>query len=135
MTDPRTRKLESAASASEEAERFFARYRATLVRVSGPGAGSEHTIDRDAVTIGRGEECDIVVEDPSVSRAHAAIERFGEGFRLRDLGSTNGVQVNGSPVQAADLKHGDRLELGAARFQFVLEERESPPRTYVLPEP
>ena len=56
------------------------------------------------------------------------------GYRVRDLGSTNGTLLNGSEVKLAELKHGDRLEMGEQAFQFIIEERKRGPKTYVLSE-
>jgi pSer/pThr/pTyr-binding forkhead associated (FHA) protein len=70
-----------------------------------------------------------------MSREHAAFELVEGAFRVRDLASTNGIRVNGSPMLAAELKHGDRLEIGEHEFQYILEEQEPAPRTYVIDDP
>ena len=60
--------------------------------------------------IGRSPECQIIVEDPRVSRRHAMIRKQDGGFYLFDLGSFNGIYLNGSRVTAArQLRHGDTL--------------------------
>jgi FHA domain-containing protein len=70
-------------------------------------------------TIGRSRECDIVLEDTGVSRRHAEIRPSGEGWALADLGSTNGVLVNGQKVKGArHLSAGDRVELGSTEIVF-----------------
>ena len=68
--------------------------------------------------IGRGPECDVTLNDPSVSRAHAVVDTEGAEPTVRDLGSTNGTFVNGSRVQAARLRDGDELRIGNTRMQF-----------------
>jgi pSer/pThr/pTyr-binding forkhead associated (FHA) protein len=84
------------------------------------------------VTLGRGPGVDLAFDDPAMSRQHAAID-FAEGaFRVHDLGSTNGLRVNGSRVQVSDLVHGDRIEFGTQVFQLVIDEREDTPNTYEL---
>jgi len=133
MHDGRTRKLKRSEIGAGEGD-FFSRHRATLVLVAGPGAGSEFALERERVCVGRGEETDLRFDDAAMSREHAALERSGEGFRIRDLASSNGVRVNGSTVLVADLKHGDRIELGEHRFQFLLEERVREPSAYALSE-
>jgi len=69
----------------------------------------------DAVlTIGRQADCGLVIEDPSVSRRHAAIEWAGEGHTIRDLGSRNGTWLRGERIGEApvQLAHGDEITLG-----------------------
>jgi pSer/pThr/pTyr-binding forkhead associated (FHA) protein len=82
------------------------------------------------MTVGRGDGADVVIEHDSVSHEHAAFELFDGGFRVRDLGSTNGVRVNGAKVSVADLKHGDRVELGSLALRYVVEKREAAPKTH-----
>jgi pSer/pThr/pTyr-binding forkhead associated (FHA) protein len=67
-----------------------------------------------------------------MSREHVVIEFSDGGFRIRDLGSMNGTQVNGEVIQVGNLDHGDRLRIGEHAFQFILEKREPEPNTYVL---
>ena len=59
------------------------------------------------MVIGRGRGADIVIAEPTMSRAHAAIGFDGERFFVQDLGSTNGTRVNGSSAEKAGLKNGD----------------------------
>jgi pSer/pThr/pTyr-binding forkhead associated (FHA) protein len=100
--------------------------------VSGPGAGAGFTIDRERVIVGRGPGVDKAFDAPDMSRQHAAIEFSGTGFRLRDLGSTNGTMLNGTAVQSAELRHGDRFEIGGRHFVLAIEEREREPDAYEL---
>ncbi len=74
--------------------------------------GLEVPVDRDWVVIGRGRGADIVIAEPTISRAHAAIGYDGEGFFVQDLGSTNGTRVNGHRTERAPLKGGDDVQLG-----------------------
>jgi pSer/pThr/pTyr-binding forkhead associated (FHA) protein len=59
--------------------------------------GLEMPVDRDWMVIGRGRGADIVIAEPTMSRAHAAIGYDGAHFFVQDLGSTNGTRVNGQP--------------------------------------
>jgi pSer/pThr/pTyr-binding forkhead associated (FHA) protein len=128
-----TRRMESEATSNSN-EDFLAKHRATLVIVSGDAAGVERSLDSPVIVVGRGPDVDISFDDDAMSRSHAAFELIEGGFRIRDLGSTNGVILNGGRTQTAELKHGDRLMLGRMIFTYLVEQRRSEPRTYVLPE-
>ena len=72
-------------------------------------------------TIGRSRDCEIVLEDTGVSRHHAAIRPQADGWAIEDLGSTNGVLVNGREIRGPqELAPGDRLELGSTAISFEL---------------
>jgi pSer/pThr/pTyr-binding forkhead associated (FHA) protein len=75
----------------------------------------------------------VAFANPLMSRQHVAIDFVENGFRISDLASTNGLLVNGKPVQACDIDHGDRFEIGGQKFQLVIEERDDEPDTYELP--
>jgi hypothetical protein len=74
------------------------------------------TTTRVELSIGRDDDCDLVLDDATVSRRHALLRRTPEGWALRDLGSTNGTRVNGWRVDQTALRPGDELTLGVARF-------------------
>lgn len=70
-------------------------------------------------TIGRSRDCDVVLDDAGVSRRHAEIRPGPDGWTVADLGSTNGVRVNGAEVRGAhSLAPGDRVELGSTEIVF-----------------
>lgn len=73
--------------------------------------------------IGRSRECDVVLEDAGVSRRHAELRpRDAGAWSIEDLGSTNGVRVNGKTVaNAHELRNGDRVGLGSTEMVFELE--------------
>jgi FHA domain-containing protein/uncharacterized protein DUF1707 len=68
--------------------------------------------------LGRHPDCDLVIDDDSVSRRHASIRREGDRWLLVDLGSRNGTQVNGWRVAEAHVFDGDELVLGRTRLEF-----------------
>jgi hypothetical protein len=71
--------------------------------------------------IGRSRECDIVLEDAGISRRHAEIRPGTEGWTVADLGSTNGVRLNGRTLRGTELlAPGDRVELGSTEIVFEL---------------
>jgi pSer/pThr/pTyr-binding forkhead associated (FHA) protein len=133
MRDGRTRKLASQAEGDGFAS-HCERWRAAIVVVEGGEAGAEFDLDRERITLGRGPGVELAFADDAMSRQHAALEFADGSFRIRDLGSMNGLRLNGAQVQAADLAHGDRFQLGEHVFRFLLEERRREPRTWVLPE-
>ena len=73
-------------------------------------------------TLGRSREADVVIDDANVSRRHAEVRPSGGSWIVRDLGSTNGVKVNGRRIDGPrSLKPGDVIELGTSRATFELE--------------
>jgi len=133
MRDGRTRKVDTP-ERNESFAGFKARWRAVVVVLSGEAAGTEYAMEQPSVSMGRGEEADWTFADETMSKEHAALEFTGGGVRLRDLGSMNGTRLNGGETRAADLKNGDRFQLGEHEFQFVLEKLSKKPKTYVVPE-
>lgn len=84
-------------------------------------AGQPFRISQKVTTLGRSRDCDIVVPDANVSRVHAEVRHEGLEYVLVDLGSTNGVEVNGRRVLRHSLRDGDRVSLGGA--EVVVERR------------
>jgi hypothetical protein len=68
--------------------------------------------------IGRSEEGEIVLLDPSVSRTHAVVEIGARGAHVRDLGSTNGTFLNGRRIESGTLRDGDELRFGNTKMRF-----------------
>ena len=77
-----------------------------------------HELTRDIVTIGRAPVNHIVIDDPAVSAQHAILVRFADSYRLKDLHSTNGTQVNGVSITDAELKDGDKIQFGSVVAVF-----------------
>jgi hypothetical protein len=85
-------------------------------------AGRTELLGSGGAVLGRSREADVIVDDPNVSRRHAEVRPSGGSWIVRDLGSTNGVKVNGrrlDPARPQSLKRGDVL--GTARVTFELE--------------
>ena len=121
MMDGQTRPL---TASDVGAAVFLAENRASLVVLEGSAAGSEYLLTSDSYVLGRGSTADICLVDDSASGNHAAIEIGTTGFKIRDMGSTNGTFVNGSRVESADLKHGDKITVGAHTLQYLQEKKE-----------
>jgi hypothetical protein len=84
-------------------------------------AGRRLPVPPRGATIGRSRDCDIVLDDSSISRRHAEIRPAGDGWTVADLGSTNGVRLNGRALEGAwSLRSGDRVELGSTEIVFEL---------------
>ena len=74
------------------------------------------------ITLGRSRQCDVVLDDPNVSRQHAEVRPRGGSWVLTDLGSTNGSRINGRPVEGSEVvRSGDEIELGATILRFEVE--------------
>ncbi len=83
--------------------------------------GRRNVLSGDRVVIGRSRDCDVVVSDTNVSSRHAELRRDENGWHAVDLGSTNGVKVNGRRVDQVVLRDGDRLTVGVTDLTFELE--------------
>lgn len=91
-----------------------------LVVLNGATEGAELVLPPapSSVVIGRGEGCDLQLPDADASREHATITRDHRGVRVRDLGSKNGVIVNGRPTRDVGLRDRDELQIGATVLAF-----------------
>jgi pSer/pThr/pTyr-binding forkhead associated (FHA) protein len=84
-------------------------------------AGRTEVLGSEGAVLGRSRDADITLDDPNVSRNHAEVRPSGGSWTVRDLGSTNGVKVNGrrlDPARPQSLKPGDVLEIGTSRVTF-----------------
>ncbi len=93
---------------------------ARIVMLTPPAPGAEFAM-RDGMRIGRAEDLDVWVNHRSISREHAEIRVDGEEVSIVDLGSANGMRVNGEDTKETVLSSGDVIELGQVRFRFVAE--------------
>lgn len=94
--------------------------RAVLRVVRGPQVGTIYKLDKDTVTLGRNPQCDIFLNDMTVSRMHAQIDAEAGSFIIKDVDSYNGVWVNNQNVGSKTLKSGDFIQIG--KFAFVYDE-------------
>ena len=92
-----------------------------LIVRSGAAGGRPLHADDDVTRLGRHPDSEIMLDDITVSRRHASIERTAEGYVVTDAGSLNGTYVNQERIERAVLHHGDELQVG--KFRLVLFER------------
>jgi len=101
-------------------ERAGLRGPALIVRSGGGRAGETFFPDPETSVIGRSPECDIFLDDVTVSRKHAELVHEGERWSIRDLGSLNGTFVNRKRIEAIELEDDDELQIGKYRLTFLL---------------
>lgn len=92
---------------------------ALVVRAGGGRAGETFRIERERMTIGRSPDCDVFLDDVTVSRSHAVILRRADGWTIEDQGSLNGTYVNRRRVETARLEDGDEVQIGKYRLTFL----------------
>lgn len=81
--------------------------------------GKRVVVPPDGAVLGRSRDCEVVLNDANVSRHHAELRPTRDGWSVRDLGSTNGVKLNGSHIDGrTPLSPGDALELGTSELRF-----------------
>ncbi len=94
---------------------------ATLTFIAGPKAG-EHLELTEAIVIGR-EDCDVVIDDPRISRRHLAIRPHDDGVEIEDLGSSNGTFVDDRKIDAAvRVASGATVRLGATELRVEIDD-------------
>lgn len=92
---------------------------AMLIVRRGPSEGTSFVL-KAASVIGRADDCDVVLDDVTVSRRHADVVRDDLGWQLRDLGSLNGTYVNRDRIDSVTLTGGDEVQIGKYRFVFLV---------------
>src|SRR5262245_3864 len=95
---------------------------ACLVHIypTGTGMGARYTLTDKPLVLGRGNDCEIRINDHSVSRRHARIQPGADGYYAVDLQSTNGTFVNDVPASMYKLKDGDYLRVGNCIYLFLM---------------
>ncbi|MEO1057764.1 MAG: FHA domain-containing protein [Actinomycetota bacterium] len=92
-----------------------------LIVRAGAQAGARFSLDESLTRLGRHPESEISLDDITVSRRHAEVERTPEGYVVSDAGSLNGTYVNQERIDKLLLRHGDELQIG--KFRLVFFER------------
>ena len=92
---------------------------ALVVRSGGGRAGESFFPSGERTLIGRSPDCDVFLDDVTVSRKHAEILRDGERFTIHDLGSLNGTFVNRRRIESGELEDDDEVQIGKYRLTFL----------------
>src|SRR5579875_3118670 len=94
---------------------------ACLVHIypTGLAMGARHLLEKEMIILGRGDDCDITVQDFSVSRRHVRFDLDLDGYLVTDLDSTNGTYVNDTPAKNTPLNDGDYLRVGNCLYRFL----------------
>lgn len=96
---------------------------AELRVVRGNQIGTVYSLNNDSLSIGRNPECDVFLNDMTVSRLHATITRENDRFQITDANSYNGVWINNESIESAVLSEGDIIQIGV--FCLVYQENTS----------
>jgi pSer/pThr/pTyr-binding forkhead associated (FHA) protein len=92
---------------------------ALIVRSGGGRAGESFLLRRDRTRVGRSPECEVFLDDVTVSRNHAVVLRGDGTFSVDDQGSLNGTFVNRRRIDSSPLENGDELQIGKYRLTFI----------------
>jgi len=93
---------------------------ALVVRAGGGREGETFTPSGPRTLIGRSPDCDVFLDDVTVSRRHAELLHDGQHYTIRDLGSLNGTFVNRQRVESAELHDDDEVQIGKYRMTFLV---------------
>jgi diguanylate cyclase (GGDEF)-like protein len=93
---------------------------ACLVVINGLDLGKRYELNQTTITIGRSSKNDIQIDEDSISRNHAMLSNRGNGYVVRDLGSTNGTYVNDTQIKEQPLVDGNQIRVGRTIFKFLI---------------
>ena len=92
---------------------------ALVVRSGGGRAGEHFLLEQESTTVGRSPDCDIFLDDVTVSRRHALVKRSNDQFLIEDQGSLNGTFVNRRRIESGGLEDGDEVQIGKYKLTFL----------------
>src|SRR5215468_10705227 len=91
------------------------------------GEGPSILLDKPILLLGRHPECDIQIDSRKISRRHCCIALVNDYLIIRDLGSTNGIRINGIRIQEGKLRADDEVTIGSSRYKVRWETISSEP--------
>ena len=92
---------------------------ALVVRSGGGRAGEHFLLEKDSTTVGRSPDCDVFLDDVTVSRRHALVLRQNGQFLIEDKGSLNGTFLNRRRIESGELEDGDEVQIGKYKLTFL----------------
>src|SRR5262245_27450510 len=92
---------------------------ALVVRSGGGRAGEHFLLEKEQTSVGRSPDCDVFLDDVTVSRRHALVVRRDGRFFIEDKGSLNGTFLNRRRIESGPLEDGDELQIGKYKLTFL----------------
>ena len=107
---------------AKEQEKFQDPKSPCFIMVEGDYIGEIYPVNKTLMIVGRGDDADISISDSSISRRHANIEKKGDDYIVSDLGSTNGMTLNGRRIKESKLIDGDKIKMGRIVLRFGFQD-------------
>ena len=92
-----------------------------LIVLQKNGSAKQVNVMGTPFIIGRTDTCDLVLDNPLVSRSHAVFETVGQDMTIRDLQSHNGTYVNGERTESSTLSNGDEIKIGSYHIRYLAD--------------
>jgi pSer/pThr/pTyr-binding forkhead associated (FHA) protein len=89
-----------------------------IIVLKGPNVGEKIILNKPVFRIGRESDSDIFLDDITISRKHAQIEKIDTYYKITDLGSLNGIYINGKSTEEKILENGDKIQIGKYVFYY-----------------
>jgi len=89
-----------------------------MIVLKGPNIGEKIILNKPVFRIGRESDSDIFLDDITISRKHAQIEKIDTYYKITDLGSLNGIYINDKSVEEKILENGDKIQIGKYVFYY-----------------